>query len=278
MMQELLRKSPCYKKLFWQIADKGLLPTIVSYIGFAYIAITPELQVTVRRWLPEILRHHFLIYWDIKTWMTFLVIVTVFCAIWGGLGSHATVHFLKGKYSKTIDCYKLFSNDLYGLYKNLGLGVTERVSLYKLEIDMFSCIGRYSDNELFNHKPNRLYLKSQGVIAKAWETGSHEDTDAPDPEQNLNNWITYNKEKYGYSEEHLQDIQMKSRAFSGIRLNNSQNKIVGVLIFESIKQSGLPLSKIKKTFNKHEIERLCALIDSLESHIPSLENAISEGF
>ncbi len=39
---------------------------------------------------------------------------------------------------------------------------------------------------------------------------------------------------------------MKSRAFYGVRLKNTQNKAVAVLLFESLNQNGLPFGKIKK--------------------------------
>ncbi|WP_299948419.1 hypothetical protein [uncultured Microbulbifer sp.] len=226
-------------------------------------------------------------------WLVTLFCAAVFCAIWGGAGSHATVRFVTRKHkdvvtendrlkeeseSKSINCYKLFSNYLYSYAQRFNLGAKERVSLYKLDMEMFSCIGRFSENELFKYKPSRLYPKDQGCIAKAWETGTSEDTSAPDPEDDLVAWAQYNIDKFNFTAEQIKNIKMRSRAFRGIRLNNSENITVAVLVFESLEQNGLPLAKISRFFKQHEVKNLVNLIESLKQHIPSLEGARSEGF
>ena len=58
----------------------------------------------------------------------------------------------------------------------------------------------------------------------------------------------------------------------------SENDTVAVLVFESLKVSGLPFGKIQRYLKAHEIKNLVNLIESLEQHIPSLEDARSEGF
>lgn len=212
----------------------------------------------------------------------------------GGVGSHVTVRLVTKKHnevieendvlreesnSKSINCYKLFSNYLYGYAEQFSLGPDGRVSLYKLDMDMFSCIGRYSDNEVYKSKPSRLYPKNQGCIAKAWETGSCQNTNAPDPEADFTAWKMHNVQNFNISDEQLDKIRMHSRAFYGIRLQNTDHNAVAVLIFESLKQNGLQLSKIQKHFHKNnEIRNIVNLIESLESHMPSLEEARSEGF
>jgi hypothetical protein len=226
-------------------------------------------------------------------WLLALFLVTIFCAIWGGLGSQLTVSLVTEKHrdildendqlkdeanSKHIDCYKLFSNYLYTYFTKFKLSSEERVSLYKLDMDMFSCIGRYSDNEVFKSKPNRLYPKYQGCIAKAWENGSFQDTDAPDPVSNLEAWKLYNIEKYDFTNDQIDRIRMRSRAFYGIRLKDAQNVTVAVLLFESLKVNGIPFGKIERYFKCHEIRNIVNLIESLGSHMPSLEEARSEGF
>lgn len=282
-----------FKRFLHKVASYGLYPTILSAIGFAYIGAPSNLQVSVRHSLPARLKEHMLMFWNADTWLIILFCVTVFCAIWGGVGSQATVSLVNRKHrkvldeneqlkeesnSKSINCYKLFTNYLYSYFQRFALGPNERVSLYKLDMDMFSCIGRYSDNEIFKSKPSRLYPKNQGCIAEAWKIGSFQDANAPDSITDLDGWKQYNIDKFNFDIDQLELIRMKSRAFYGIRLQNSQNITIAVLVFESLETNGLPFGKIQRFVKDHEIRTIVNLIESLENHIPSLEDARAEGF
>lgn len=281
------------KRLFYKAASWGLYPTIASAIGFAFIGAPSNVQFLIRRSLPLEVREHMLMLLNYDEWLIILFLLTVFCAIWGGLGSQITVRLVTKKHrivvlendqlkeetnSKSINCYQIFSNYLYSYSQRFELGPEERVSLYKLDMEMFTCIGRYSENELFKSKPSRLYPRDQGCIARAWETGKIEDASAPDPEQDLDGWKQHNVNKFNFTEQQINKIRMRSRAFYGIRLQNSQNITVAVLIFESLKVNGLPFGKIQRFIKDHEIKNLVNLVESLEHHMPNLEDAKSEGF
>jgi len=281
------------KKFLYKAASRGLYPTLFSIIGFAFIGAPPSVQLLIRRSLPYDIREQLLMLLTPDGWLIALLGVTMFFAIWGGAGSQATVRLVTKKHksviaendqlkeesnSKTINCYKLFSNYLYSYVKRFSLGPEERVSLYKLDMEMFSCVGRYSENEVFKSKPSRLYPKDQGCIAKAWETGIFQDADAPDPDTNLNAWKEYNIQKFNFTDKQLNKIRMRSRAFYGIRLQNAQNITIAVLVFESLNTNGLPFGKLERFFKNHEITNLINLVESLENHIPSLEEAKLEGF
>jgi len=292
-MEISLNSLPWYKRWGYAVASASLIPTIVSAIGFAYIGIPESLQISIRRWIPEIVREHMLLVGPTRSWFLVLLVVSVICLIWGGLGSHVTSALIKKKCtelfnsyevlrqeseSKSINCYRLFSNWLYSYSDHVGLTTDERVSLYKLDMNMFSCIGRYSENEIFNSKPTRFYPRDQGGISRAWEIGILEDAAAPDPIENMQAWINYNVEKYNFTEEDLSNIRMKSRAFYGVRLKNSHNVTIAVILFESLKPNGLQFGKLKRLLNDQEKTNLTSLIESLNEHIPTLESAREEGF
>jgi hypothetical protein len=292
-MDIAFEELPWYKRWAYKIASASLIPTIVSAVGFAYIGIPESLQITVRRWVPEVVREHLLWVCSAGTWLIVLLVVSVICLVWGGVGSHVTLALMKKKCrslfdsyislkqeseSKSINCYRLFSNWLYSYSNHLGLTTDERVSLYKLDMNLFSCIGRYSENEIFNSKPSRFYPREQGGISRAWERGVFEDTNAPDPEENMQAWIDYNIENYNFTAEELSNIRMKSRAFYGVRLKNSRNETIAVILFESLKPNGLPFGRVKRLINEQEKTNLTALIESLDEHIPTLEFAREEGF
>ena len=290
---EITLDLPWYKRWAYGIAGASLYPTIISAMGFAYIGIPESLQITIRRWIPEVIREHMLFIWTTNSWFLALLALSVICLIWGGVGSHVTLALIKKKFkalfgsyealkqeseSKSINCYRLFSNWLYSYSTHLGLTTEERVSLYKLDMNMFSCIGRFSENEIFNSKPTRLYPRGQGGISRAWEIGVFENTEAPDPEENLQAWTSYNIENYNFTEEELLNIRMKSRAFYGVRLKNYHNTTIAVILFESLKPNGLSFGKLKRLLNDQEKMNLTALIESLNEHIPTLEAAREEGF
>lgn len=292
-MEMYLEGLPGCKKLFYKAASLALYPTIFSAIGFAYISVPSSLQATLRRLLPFEIRELMLSLFTLEGWLILLFSLTVFFAIWGGAGSQLTVRLVNKKHreilsengqlkedrsSKSINCYRLFTNYLYSYFQRFELGANERVSLYKLDMDMFSCIGRHSDNEVFNTKPSRLYPRNQGCISKAWELGKFQDAEAPDPDSNLGAWNQYNIENFGFDAKELERIRMKSRSFYCIRLKNSQNATVAVLVFESLNPNGLPFGRIDRLFKNHETSNITNLIESLENHIPNLESAKAEGF
>lgn len=281
------------KRFLYKAASWGLYPTIVSAIGFAFIGAPANIQVLMRRALPLEAREHMLMLFSYESWLITLFCITVFCAVWGSAGSQVAVRLVTRKHkevvsendqlkeesnSKNINCYRIFSNYLYSYVQLFELGAEERVSLYKLDMEMFSCIGRYSENELFKSKPSRLYPKDQGCIAKAWEIGKVQDTSAPDPDDDLGKWKQHNIDKFNFTAEQIENIRMRSRAFYGLRLQNSENETVAVLVFESLKVNGLPFGRIERYLKAYEIKKLVNLIESLEQHIPSLEDARSEGF
>lgn len=292
-METLLKGYSAPMRLFYKIAGLGLYPTIASAIGFAFIGAPSSIQLSIRRTLPLVVRKHMLMLLTYDGWLVALFLIAVFFAIWGSVGSQITVRLATRKYneataeniqlkeaadSKNIDCFKVFSNYLCSYAQRFELSTNERINLYKLDLGMFICIGRYSENELFKSRPTRLYPKNQGCIAKAWEKGTFQDAGAPDPKTDFNAWKRYNIEKFNFTDEQISKIRMQSVAFYGIRLKNNQDVTVAVLVFESISSNGIPFGKIQRFFKNHELNNLANLVESLKHHMPSLEDAQSEGF
>lgn len=284
---------PRYKRWPLAIASASLYPTLLSALGLTYFGVPERFQITIRRWIPEEVREYLLGIYSLDTWILIALIITITCAVWGGIGSHTVARIFREKYlllnssfeslksehdSKSINTYRLFSNWLYSYNTHLKLTENERISLYKLDLDMFLCIGRYSENELFNSKPARLYPKNQGGISRAWETGHFEEAEAPDPEVDMNSWVQYNVDNFNFSSEELTKIRMKSRSFYGVRLKNASNTTVAVILFESLRLDGLPFGKLSRLINDQEKSNLAALVDSLKEHTPNMESAREEGF
>src|SRR3569833_4688410 len=135
-MDVILSGDPWYKRWFWQIASRGLYPTIFATIGFAYIGIPSELQAQIRRVIPYAARKEMLHEASLNKWMLTFLVLTAFCVVWGAFGFFVSVYITKEKYKKLLAdytgffcvfvclsfvCYKLFSDYLYGLCAKLKL-------------------------------------------------------------------------------------------------------------------------------------------------------------
>ncbi|EGQ8122385.1 hypothetical protein V9R51_003663 [Vibrio cholerae] len=300
-MELALENLPFYKRWWFKFLSFGLIPGIYSIIAFGYIGIPTNIQEMVRRRLPYDFRTTLLDFWSLEEWFTVLFITAFVCAIWSGLGGYVTRTLLKETYhrihekneklleenqqlqekndSNAINCYELFSRYIFNNYfSKFELTSDERISLYKMDLELFLCVGRHSDNERYKTRPTRLYPRNAGCIEKIWQTGYFEDVNPYDPEKDLVKWKQYNIDNFSLDNETLDKIKMKSRALQGFRIQNSQMQTIAVLVFESINPDGLKLSRIKNAMTPREKQNLCHLLESLESHMPSLEMASSEGF
>ncbi|KAA1205793.1 hypothetical protein F0Q16_17700 [Vibrio cholerae] len=278
-----------YKFLSW-----GLIPGIYSIITFGYIGIPTNIQEMIRHQIPVGLRSYLLNIFSIDQWFTGLFITAFIGAIWGSLGNYTTSSLLKRTYrrilaenelleqknsSNAINCYELFSRYIYNNYfSKFALSPNERISLYKMDMELFLCVGRHSDNELFKIRPSRLYPRNVGCIEKIWQTGYFQVVIPHDPSKELSKWKEYNIEEFGLDDSTLDNMKMKSRSLQGFRIQNSQLKTVAVLVFESVNPDGLKFTKIRAAMTAREQQNLCHLLESLDSHMPSLEAACLEGF
>lgn len=299
-MDTLLAEAPKHKKILWGVARYSWIGTALSAMGFAYIAVPAELQASVRGFVPVDLRVLMLGLLGAKQWLLVLLSLTVLLAIWGAVAPYASLSILKNKFTKLgeqhrelrdehdslqskyderlLDCYQIFSDYIYIIFRYLKLTSNERISIYRVELGHFRCIGRYSLNESFKSKPDRMYSKSYGYLAKAWEQGGVSDATSPCPKTSLEEYIKYHTSKFGVPEDVIRNSNMKSRAFCAIRILDTKRDALAVIVFESTNSNGLPFSKINRCINDDERRKLSFLMEGLSSHMVSLEIAHKEGF
>lgn len=266
---------------------------LVSVIFFSYVGAQESLQRTIHKAIPAQLKNHILLFTDLASLQFYVFLGAIFFGVLGSSGS-----FFKQKKNKKIieslqrenlnlendinnrelDTYFIFSAYLKTIYDDLKMTSEERVSLYKLDFDKFICIGRYSDNEIYREKTNRLYPKNQGCIGRAWERGGDEIVDSPQFLDDEEAWYQYHINTCHFSRAELINIKMKSCSFKGIGLRNSHGQTIAVIVFESMMKNGLKFGGITKYFNLNTNKALVGLVESLSSHIPNLEEAMEEGF
>lgn len=279
--------------IYVAIVDWAWVPALVSGVLLSYLGAPEQLQLKVHSGMPSFLKEYLSQWGDLREWQFLLFGFAVFFGAWGGVAFKVSESLLKRRIreqdgqieamqelaeSKELDSYEIFSGYLKCTSVDLGFSDRERISLYKLSMGVFSCIGRHSENEVFREKPERLYPKNRGCIGKAWEQGSYQVTNSPDSALDLDGWFSYHEKQYGYTHGELDSIRMKSSSFYGVRLKNSKDQAVAVIVFESLDKDGIKFGKLSRYFNPPMQKLLVGLIEALDRHIPSLEHAKKEGF
>ncbi|EOX4834751.1 hypothetical protein ACG9VV_004336 [Vibrio alginolyticus] len=283
-----------------KFASFSWLGSVVGGFGFGYIALPSGLQEAIRYKLPVTWRQSLLEIMQVSDWLICLFVLSVLALLWGSVAPNIALRTkkkqieqlvtdynslsqdhdsLKSNYEeKLLDCYQIFSDYCLTLFNQLKLSSNERISIYTLELEHFRCIGRFSSNEEFKSKPDRMYAKSIGVLGHSWVIGAVSEVSSPCPKENLDRYVDYHHDKYDVPRELIIESSMKSRAFCAVRVTDSKQRAIAVVIVESTEGNGLPFSKISRYLNVEEKRKLACLMDGLSSHMVSVERAHEEGF
>lgn len=291
---EFLNKPGLADNLIYRIlVDWAWLYASVAMIALAYIGAPETIQQMIHESFPDELKRHVLLVSDLKKVQLWIFWGGVILGLLGTLGmkfqqaqldyknkilEEDNSRLLEYAENRELDTYSLLTAYLRNIFDDLRMTAGERISLYKLDLDNFLCVGRYSDNELYRERAVRLYPKKQGCIGRAWENGRHQISDSPLYLDDRDGWILYHSKVYGYSAEELSNIKMKSASLLGVRLRDSKAETVAVIIFESINKDGLKFGKIEKYFNQNSQNALVLVLEALKQHMPTLEGAKLEGF
>lgn len=188
----------------------------------------------------------------------------------------STHEMLSDKLSKLrIDTFQLISILLGDIYKSLGLGINERISVYKVDADRFSMIGRHSDHVTFASPRRKLYHKGQGIVHKAWEIEWSEAVIHSDPIGNLDGYCEELSRKHGMSTAVSRRMRMKSRAYKALALTGSRSGRIAVVVVESIDRRAL--DHVQREDLENWVRPLIVMIEALENHFSRLDDAIAEG-
>lgn len=144
-----------------------------------------------------------------------------------------------------------------GLFTQLGFNSHARVTIYYESKDSFILLSRYSSNPSLKKTHKQKFQINQGVISKSWSHGEHFDDDSPEFDSNPNEYNSYMRKTYGYSQEQLEKINMKSCTFLGIAISDASEHI-GVILFESTQ---------KKAFDKQCLDKIREYCKDFESHL-----------
>jgi hypothetical protein len=175
-----------------------------------------------------------------------------------------------------IDTYSVISSALKVISEDIQAGTDERISVYKVDAGKFFLIGRYSSHAEFNKQHRRYYPLGQGVIHKAWEIGWHEAKITAHPKR-LTKYATEIERKFGVPSQIVRAMHMKSRLYKAIALNDRRTgDRLAILCVESLQPNAL--NGVDRADLETRCKPLIVILEALEPHIVSLDDAIAEGY
>lgn len=286
---------------FWHgTAEFSWIPAIVSLLGLFYIGLDARstqvvhsaIPATLKNIAPEFLRTSPKLSVGVASSVLFILV---------NVNIHIAMRYYRNRRSecqassvelqakveeldqlassRVVDTYKFFSLILKSIADSLELKSTDRVSLYMLESAGFQCIGRYSENQEYKKKPNRLYANDQGCIGEAWRSGNSSDKSLPCPRTECAAYAQHQEQRWRIPASEVAKMRMASRCYVARAVKDIyEGTNVAVLLFESTQPEGLSERRIDTAFNRGEARKLFFyLIKELKTHIPSMDGATELG-
>ncbi|RJL18997.1 hypothetical protein [Pectobacterium polaris] len=119
--------------------------------------------------------------------------------------------------------------------KQRKLTSKDRVSIYyEAEGDLY-ILARYSKNPTLKKTHKQKFPLDKGVISKAWEDGFYEHQ-LPEYESNKSEYIEKCCKEFGYSQDEIEKLTMKSRCYYAKAIIDADDHI-GIILFESYNES-----------------------------------------
>jgi tetratricopeptide (TPR) repeat protein len=254
------------------------LLTITGFLGLAISGILPLLAKGQGKWASP-------------TWFTtmfiFLLCISVVRGVFTGRWIKKSAA-LRRKLLQTLEIStinhqsirKIVSNELSIMYKILGFGDTEGISLYIHDGKNLILIGQFTRNSFYMKKDRRILRKNEGVTGAAWLNGHAFISDLP--EVNDNNSYAYRERCYidwNMKETEVKNLTMKSRTLGAYTILDSQRKRIGVVVFESTKPNAFTAKQLRTILDNGQSERLSLLLKEIQTSTPPILNLASrEGF
>lgn len=150
---------------------------------------------------------------------------------------------------------------LKGVFKQMELTPEERVSIYFVVNKEFHILDRYSSNPNYKEIHKQRFSLNQGVISKTWQKGSHHELGSPEFSVNNDGYQRYMMQNYGFSENEITSLNMKSCRLLGVAINDADENI-GVILFESTSGDSLSLAYAQKILEycKNYQSHLCGFV------------------
>lgn len=202
------------------------------YIGNILIVIIPTLFVIY----PDLAR--FISY----NWITItiFVLVMVLSVIFSLNTSYelvekvGTIHELKHKNSNITSFLQTTPERVIkSIFNYLKFSYNERITVYTYSNSYFTSIGRYAKNPVYKKGGRKKYPYSEGFIGLAWQKGEFKIENLSDPIKKARGYINDVRGICNIEETTINDMNMKSRSYYCINLDNRNGDPIAVIVFES---------------------------------------------
>jgi hypothetical protein len=174
-----------------------------------------------------------------------------------------------------VDTYRHFSLLLKQISEDFNFGPAERLSLYRRSADQYFLLGRHSEHAEFSQRHRSYYPAWNSVIQRAWEVGWCEAKITANP-VNVGKYAKEVERRFGIPKDTVRGLTMKSRCLKAAALVDPKTgHRVAILCAESLEPSGLQW--VDQAVLEGPCKTLVLVLDALEHHVASLEDAIAAG-
>lgn len=168
---------------------------------------------------------------------------------------------LENKIKDKDDELKEYSNQIIAIHKNIYLlfdgflinlakkhhvvdDPESRISIYVRDPvnENFVPCGRYSSNADWRKRGREILPGDQGCIAKAWNIKWCFDANFPEDRKNHS---TYSQKNYNIDKKIHRNINMLSRLYAVLRLENDEKEHFAIIVFESLNKDRFSEDEIK---------------------------------
>jgi hypothetical protein len=195
---------------------------------------------------------------------------------------------LREQLQRSVEAYDAISQsqrniltyELSVMSQILKFGSTERISLYKHDGKAaLVMIGRYAKNPLFGRPGRGLLEETEGVVGNAFQNDYAFVDDLP--EINGDDDFAYLGScclKWRMKEKEVRALIMKSRTLGAYAINDSHEKRIAVIVFESTNKSGFTEEALRNLLTESQMTRLSLLLEEIQATTPSPSLALQRGF
>jgi hypothetical protein len=174
---------------------------------------------------------------------------------------------------------KLPVHELAVMSQILGFGDSERISFYIHNGETLVMNGRFSTSPKYLEPGRRVLRDDAGVIGKAWQNGYAFVDNLP--EVTGNDDYAYRRScdmDWDMTDAEARALKMKSRTIGACAIQDSKDKRIAVVVFESMKASGFTEADLAQLLDNNQRKRLSLLLEEIQAITPSLSLAHREGF
>lgn len=166
------------------------------------------------------------------------------------------------------------------LRETLGLGKTERISLYRHRNGSFQLLGRYSEDPVLDAKPIRtFYPEGQGVIGAAWRDGNAAEPELPDPNIDEPGYLRRLEDDWGMDAPTARTMTMMARSLVACAIKEPRGiENVAVCVVESATVGTIKEEEVYEALAGTAGERLHDFLERGRAFEPDPGYAIREDY